>query len=199
MKYKGVLHIHSKHSYDGKVPLTELKKLFTEKGLSFACMTEHADTLTPKTAARFVAECRELSDESFVFVPGFEVPYKDAHILHIGATEFTSQFADKETLKVWREKTSLVVLAHPVRNKFIIDEVMEGCIDGVEIWNQQYEGKVMARPRSMKLLRELRNKKSLIATGGLDLHRVEHMGSPITEIEASELRTMGGLKPLWAE
>ena len=187
MVLKGVMHVHSTHSYDGKVPLRELKELFVKEGLSFACMTEHSETLTSEAAAAFVTECRQLSDEHFIFIPGFEVPYKNAHVLHVGTTEFVCQFADAITLKEWREKASLVVLAHPVRNNFIVDEILEAQIDGVEIWNQQYEGKVTARPRSMQLLRTLRKRKPLIATGGLDLHRKEHFGSPALFVTAAAL------------
>lgn len=187
MKVKGVIHMHSTHSYDGKMPLSELKNFLKEKGMHFACMTEHTDKLTKETANKFVAECHELSDESFVFVPGFEVPYKTAHVLHIGSTDFVCYFANADQLREWRMVSPLVVLAHPVRNKFDVDDTLLECIDGVEIWNQQYEGKKMARPRSMKLLRKLRLQKPLLSFGGLDLHRSEHFGSPLTTLDVESL------------
>ena len=81
MEVKGILHCHSTYSYDAKLSLPELKKLLQKKGLSFACMTEHTDELTKERAVAFVEECRSLSDGSFIFIPGFEVPYKHAHIL----------------------------------------------------------------------------------------------------------------------
>ena len=187
MKHIGALHLHSTYSYDGKLSLIELKQLFSKNGLSFACMTEHSDTLTAETAAAFVAECRALSDDSFVFVPGFEVPYKNAHVLHVGATQFVTAFADATTLRAWRQVTPLVVLAHPVRNNFVVDETLADCLDGVEVWNQHYDGKRAPRPRSFTLLSALRKKKPLIATGGIDLHRAEHFGSPLVQLELIEL------------
>lgn len=190
MHYKGVIHMHSTHSYDGKMSLSELKQLLMSQGISFACMTEHTDTLTPEKAQAFVSECRDLSDDQFVFVPGFEVPYQNAHILHIGATECISQTADVEQLKQWREVTPFVVLAHPVRNKFAVDQAMLDVIDGIEVWNQQYEGKKVPRVRSLKLLQALETKKvGLLATGGLDLHRKEHYGAPVTTLVAEALST----------
>ncbi|MEK7639439.1 MAG: hypothetical protein AAB388_04735 [Patescibacteria group bacterium] len=187
MKYSGALHVHSTHSYDGKLSLSELKSLFASHGLSFACMTEHTDTLTPEAAALFVAECRRLSDETFVFVPGFEVPYEDTHVLHIGTDVFISQIATEEELRAWRAHTALVVLAHPVRNKFKIDATLRECLDGIEIWNQQYEGKSAPRTRSLRLIATERKQKPFFATGGLDLHRIEHFGQPHTHIEAESL------------
>lgn len=188
MIYQGIIHAHSTHSYDGKVPLVELKTLLQSRGLSFACITEHTDYLNAETAALFVAQCRALSDASFVFVPGFEVPYGQAHVLHIGATEFqTSVAKDEVELEAWRKVASFVVLAHPVRNQFIVDTSLLAVLDGIEIWNQQYEGKAVPRPASVKLLKKLRATKSLLATGGIDLHRAEHLGSPYTTLDVDEL------------
>ncbi len=190
MIYRGVIHVHSTHSYDGKVSLTELKAMLQSCGVSFACMTEHADKLTKEAATAFVAECQQLSDASFVFVPGFEVPYKDAHVLHIGATTFVASVAhNAETLAAWRREAPLVVLAHPVRNRFVVDEVLLRQLDGIEVWNQQYDGKRLPRTKSVALLTSLRRQKELIATGGIDLHRREHLGSPYTTLELPVLTT----------
>jgi len=189
--------MHSTYSYDGKLSLIELKNFLVRQGISFCCMTEHTDEMTFDAAHAFVTECKKLSDGSFVFIPGFEVPYKDAHILHIGAEEFVCQFADAEQLSAWRKVAPLVVLAHPVRNKFTLDSAMESTIDGVEVWNQQYEGKFAPRVRSLKLLKKLRRKTGcLFATGGLDLHREEHFGAPLTTIEIDSLSQQNILRAL---
>lgn len=188
MEISGILHAHSTYSYDGKLTLPELKTLFISRGLRFVCMSEHTDKLTPKTAAAFVAECRALSDDQFVFVPGFEVPYKNTHVLMFGATKFISNFADNIQLGGWAIGTPFVVLAHPQRNKFIVDEILESVLDGVEVWNQQYDGKKVPRLRSLQLLETLRKKKEdLIATGGIDFHRVEHLGAPVIQLDITQL------------
>lgn len=188
MMYTGVMHMHSTHSYDGKLTLSELKSFLQARGVSVCCMTEHTDEMTAAGAAAFVAECRALSDQSFVFVPGFEVPYQDAHVLHVGTTRFFGQTADAAQLSVWRDATPLVVLAHPVRNRFVVDEHLLRVLDGVEVWNQQYEGKAAPRFRSLVLLQTLQtDRPGLLATGGLDFHRVEHFGTPQLELELDEL------------
>lgn len=189
MKLTGVIHLHSTHSYDGKLSLPELKTFLQERGIQFACMTEHTDYLDAAHAAAFVAECQELSDDSFSFVPGFEVPYKDAHVLHIGTTEFISATATAAQLQLWRKVAPLVVLAHPVRNQFLVDEPLLTTIDGVEVWNQQYDGKILPRSKSVSLLTQLRQQKKLIATGGLDFHRLEHFGCPLLTIDVPAFNT----------
>lgn len=194
MKITGVAHVHSTYSYDGKLTLTELRDLFVSKGLSFCLMSEHTDKLTREEAIQFVQECKALTTSSFVFIPGFEVPYtsqktrEHAHVLMYGTAVFLSQYADADILKNWSEHAALTVLAHPVRNNFKLDEVMEEVIDGVEIWNQQYDGKLVPRTCAVKLLEVQKEKnKNLLATGGLDFHRSEHMGTPVLSLEVGTL------------
>lgn len=197
MKVTGVLHMHSTHSYDGKLSLSELKSKLIDVGVSFCCMTEHTDEMTPEAAARFVYECKTLSDPDFIFVPGFEVPYKDTHLLHIGATDFVCQKADISLLQKWRKVTPLVILAHPVRNHFRVDNDLRSIIDGVEIWNQQYEGKRAPRFRSLKLYFNIKKLRSgLLATSGLDLHREDHLGTPKLELEIETLSVEAIVKSL---
>ena len=188
MEIKGVVHMHSTYSYDGKESLQSLRDFLMARGVSFCCLTEHTDQMTLEQAQLFVQECKMLSTSQFVFIPGFEVPYLKAHILLVGTEVFLGQFADGEMLKTWSKASSLTVLAHPVRNTFIVDDVMEQVLDGVEIWNQQYEGKLVPRQRSVRLLKSLQKKnQSLLATGGLDFHRKEHFGSPLYTIDISNL------------
>ena len=188
MKITGVVHVHSSYSYDGKESLLSLRDFLVSKGISFCCLTEHTDFLTVEQAQLFVQECKALTTSSFVFIPGFEVPYKNAHILQIGTEVFLGQKADEIMLREWSKKSALTVLAHPVRNAFTLDTAMEEVIDGVEIWNQQYEGKLVPLTRSVSLFKKLQNKnQQLLATCGLDFHRREHFGSPIYTLELSSL------------
>jgi hypothetical protein len=151
-------------------------------------MTEHTDELSPAKVEAFVNACRELSDEAFLFIPGFEVPYQHAHVLMVGSTNFVTAFADAADLKKWAEGSAVVVLAHPVRNSFKVDETLLSVIDGIEVWNQQYDGKRVPRAHSVRLLNECRQRKEgLRAFGGLDFHRKEHYGSPILSVNAVAL------------
>ncbi len=182
MKIKGALHIHSNYSYDAKVTLQELRNLFIKEGLSFALMTEHTDEINKEQAERFIAECRHLSDDAFVFIPGFEVPYKNTHILMIGAAEFFEE-DQAEALNLFKNISTRVVLAHPHRNNYKIDSVLASVIDGVEIWNSQYDGKYVPRIKSIGLFKRLKKKSAFSAFAGWDFHREEHAGGPLLVVE----------------
>ena len=156
----GILHCHSNYSYDAKLSLRDLRELFITKGLSFVCMTEHTDEMNYERARTFIHECDMLSDTKFKFIPGFEVPYLNAHILMIGCREFFKNYApDINTLREWTRHAPFVVLAHPVRNDFGVDTLLLNELDAVEVWNQQYEGKRVPRTKSLALFESLSHMK----------------------------------------
>ena len=193
MEIKGILHCHSTYSYDAKMTLAEIKALFVSQGIQFVCMTEHTDELTKERAMEFVKECEALSDNNFLFIPGFEVPYRvlgeHAHVLIIGMRSFYEQYAPTiDVLKQWTNEASFVVLAHPVRNAFKVDDGLLAEMHALEVWNQQYEGKRVPRTRSLKLFQKLKEKKPLlVAVGGVDFHRKEHSGAPYVTLSVDTL------------
>ncbi|HEX4799407.1 MAG TPA: PHP domain-containing protein [Candidatus Paceibacterota bacterium] len=189
MEIRGIIHAHSNYSYDAKLSLVRLREEYIRAGLRFACMTEHTDAMSVESARSFVRECELLSDEQFIFIPGFEVPYKRAHVLMIGQRIFFDAYAPTiEVLRRWTKECPMVILAHPVRNHFEVDEGLLSEIDALEVWNQQYEGKRVPRTRSLRLFKTLREKKiELLATGGVDFHRREHLGAPFVTCEVAIL------------
>lgn len=189
MEIKGIIHCHSTYSYDAKLSLSSIRQLCIAHNIQFVCMTEHTDELTKEKASAFIEECTRLSDATFRFIPGFEVPYEHTHILLIGARSFQSTHAaDIDSLRAWTRETPFVVLAHPVRNHFIVADDLLHELDALEVWNQQYEGKRVPRTRSLALFELLRKKKSeLIAVGGIDLHRIEHFGAPVVTLDIEAL------------
>lgn len=184
MEIKGIAHLHSTYSYDGQLSLSQIKELCLREGLQFTCMTEHTDDLTIEAIQEFVRDCENHSDEKFVFIPGFEVPYKDAHILMIGVIDFFTDIIDVPNLQKWCEKASIVILAHPSRNNFTIDDNIKKILNGVEVWNSYYDGKSAPRAQSLRLLQDLQKEKPKTrAFVGLDLHREENFGGPVLSLK----------------
>lgn len=162
MEFRGVLHVHSTYS-DGELTLAELRALGERNGLSFICLAEHDEQLSPERRQEFMNECHARSDEQFRFVPGFEVQQGDAHVLILGGI--------------------VRILAHPHRNSF----TLPSC-EGVEVWNSQYDGKRFPRWAALRWFRTVvRAHPELHAFGGIDLHRASHLGGPSTIVDIPSL------------
>lgn len=186
MMLRGACHIHSRYSYDGALSLAEIRALLLKQGASFALMTEHTDALDPVAAQTFIQECRALNDEQFRFVPGFEVPYLGTHILVIGTDQYHTGDAG-QSLAQWRSEGALLVVAHPHRNGYRLDDFLRGHADGIEIWNSQYDGIHAPRAWAVRLYRGLRRlRASVAAYGSLDLHRGAHRYGPQLNLHASD-------------
>lgn len=180
MRIKGVIHVHSTYSYDGSMELAALKDIFARRGIHFALMTEHTDRLSPAEAEKFIAECDALTDERFAMIPGFEVPYGNAHVLVAGARRFVSSITEDAL----SDSGGLAILAHPHRSGFAVDAKLRGMLDGIEVWNLQYDGKYAPRLRSLRFFKKLRERRNMLrAYAALDFHRASHAGGPVLVLD----------------
>lgn len=185
MKFVGLVHLHSTHSYDGKLSLSEIHDLAVRDGISFVCMTEHTEGMNEEQMQRFIDECRSVSDDRVVFIPGFEITNGNSHTLAIGVTSPVQIGIPIEMMKKAKADGAWIVLAHPHRNQFEIQDAHLAVIDGVEIWNGQYDGKHVPRTAAVSYLSFLRRTlPKLLASAGLDLHRTSHWGGPQIHLQA---------------
>ena len=127
----------------------------------------------------------DLSDEKITLIPGFEVPYKDAHILMIGVDHFVKNGPNTANeLLLWKKHAQLAIWAHPHKNKYLLYDAIKAVIDGIEVWNSQYDGKLAPRMKVLSSLLGLRERgQKSIAFAGLDFHRKEHAGGPSIIVE----------------
>lgn len=186
--YRGVMHAHSTYSYDGHLTLAELKSVFQRDGFHFILMTEHTDKLTSVRADEFIRECHQLSDDHFIIIPGFEVPYRDAHIMCVDVDDLYDSQDSFSLIDRFFRAGALIILAHPHRNYFVLDDRIMNLIHGVEIWNSQYDGKRSPRFSSLSYFNVVHTRRSdVLAYAGLDFHRLSHYGGPFLRIESEAL------------
>ena len=62
---RGVAHIHSTYSFDGKLALAEVARFLQGKGLQFALMAEHTEGLEPQRIREFIDECHGAFQRTF--------------------------------------------------------------------------------------------------------------------------------------
>jgi len=173
-QYKGLLHVHSTYSYDGRHSISEIADFARRRRYDFVAMTEHSDTLTPERVSVLVEECNQASDRSFLMIPGIEFTCEnDLHLLGLGVAEYTPSRDPLAVSDFIRERGGIAVIAHPIRYQYLIRNELACRAHGIEVWNGAYDSRFVPNHRSLILLKRLRqHNASLLAYGGQDLHRI---------------------------
>jgi hypothetical protein len=148
----------------------EMREFFLERGLRFACMTEHIEYLEQADIDRIVEDCRANSDAEFVFVPGIEMDC--FYIYFVGVERCDVDFSSNKTIfESLYPNAAMCVFSHPIKAKFTYpDWLMEIC-DAVEILNCKHDGKHYFRPQSERLYQRVLGKRpQAVAWAGMDFH-----------------------------
>lgn len=189
MKIKGIYHAHSTYSHDGHFSLRELKESLCKQGFHFAIMTEHAEDLTPESYTSYYTECMQLSDTSFLFIPGLEVPYEGK--VHVGCFPGKPTYEQvpmyREGINVMHMNGALTIFHHPSKQNYYMNQSFREILDGVEIWNSRYEGKFAPSMQTMRFAYTHFNKNLFF--GGLDLHSHKQYGGTAIELEVETCTT----------
>lgn len=178
VKIAGVLHVHTSHSSDGMKSVKDHRDFCLANGISFACITDHAEDLTASDMAELVRECAAASDSSFTAIPGLELRVtRSTHILAIGLKRLPELNDWPKTLEELKSERVLRILAHPLAFNNHPDEKILESIDGIEIWNGSYDGGFFPDPAVTDLYHNLVKKNArLLAFGGTDHHK---FGEPL--------------------
>jgi hypothetical protein len=168
---KGALHIHSTYS-DGELTLAELKERFCADGLSFACLTDHAESFDREKLRDYMAECDVLSDNQFLFLAGLEYQCeKSLHILGYGVTALAGTTEPESVIRHIADRGGVSVIAHPRDAFFDWIESFSVLPQGVEAWNYRYDGTHSPHMSVFSLLQRLAVRQpGVCAFYGLDLH-----------------------------
>jgi len=183
----GIMHLHTKYSYDGTVSLREVAKTAKKRGFSFLLLTEHSNHFDAQKMARLIADCRAFSTEEFVIISGLEVDCDfGRHILAIGIKQYIGTGDPARVVEAIRENGGLAVLAHPALYQFRSFLPSAAKLNGVEVWNSRYDGKYAPNPKSFTMLKSLQNENPRIfAYGGQDLHSAKEFDPLCLTLDAS--------------
>lgn len=189
-QYRGLIHVHTIHSFDGTLPLADFADLAKGKGYTFIILTEHAEEFDETKMKVVVDECNRVSDDSFLVIPGLEFNINnEVHILGLGIATYIDETDPYALIRKIHENNGVAVLAHTAGYKNSIPYTQLKNIDLIEIWNPRYGEKFSPGIQSIKILREFRKmKKPYYASGGLDLHTSRDL-VPLYQIVYSERLT----------
>jgi len=171
---KGLLHVHTIFSLDGRIEIEELRERARKGNISFIILADHADTLLErKNIGKFLQETGNYNSAPFV-IPGIEYTCSPRiHLLAIGIKEIMENYEDPfDVIEKTHSQGGLVIWGHydfKLRSNDI--EILRK-VDGVEIWNRKYDGKMSFLPHRGRLFNTIRNKynNNLNMYNGTDLH-----------------------------
>lgn len=173
---KGIIHVHSNFSYDGRHSLDELAEYARKREYRFVAMSEHSDTMDAARVVHYVEECRRVSTPECLIIPGIEFTCENnLHLIGVGIEDFIDSRDPLKVSQFIQEKGGGAVVAHPVRYDYRVPLELADHLIGIEVWNAGYDGRFLPNDRSLRLLRDFKElNESLRAFGGQDLHRINH-------------------------
>ncbi len=171
---KGILHVHTIFSYDGKIEIEDLRERANQENISFIILAEHAETLLErKNVRKFLQETGNYNSPPFV-IPGVEYTCSPrVHLLAIGIKGIMENYKDPiRVIENTQREDGLVIWGHYDFELRRGDMEILRKVDGVEIWNRKYDGKISFLPRKGKLFNMIRKRynNNLKMYNGADLH-----------------------------
>ncbi len=200
-RFKAALHLHTTYS-DGELTLEELKAHFQKQGFQCLIMSDHAETMNPERMEEYAARCRALSEERFCIVPGLEFAYPfesgSLHLLGYGINEYQREEEPVKMIETIHRLGGVAVLAHPYPPLMSRIAPMKGSLDGIELWNTKYNGRLAPALWNYQLLQEVRElRPEVLGFYGTDFHWETQYAGMAVWIEAPQLAPaslMAGLR-----
>lgn len=169
---RGVIHLHTSFSFDGSLSPARIAALCRDRGLSFAAIADHAESMDEDSMRRLAGECEEASGEDFVMIPGLEHRFRRGiHILAFGQRRLVPARNLAEMFEEIHADGCVLVAAHCTSAGDLPRELVE-ILTAVEIWNVGRDTRVLPTSRQIPVYRRLAKAYPwLYATSGLDMHK----------------------------
>lgn len=187
MRFSGVAHVHSTLSFDGRLTLDRLATFLSSRGVQFALVSEHVETLDRLKVQELIRQCRDCSTDSILLIPGIEIDALNALFYGIAPVD---DWTDNDDLaRQLAAGGAMVVVSHPVKVKGDIPELTASLVEGVEVWNTRYDGKLALNLSNVWFWRSLetRLRRRLRPLCGIDFHGTSDFTTMVVQVECERL------------
>ncbi|HYK94131.1 MAG TPA: CehA/McbA family metallohydrolase [Thermoplasmata archaeon] len=167
------LHVHSRHSPDGRASLESLVEQLGFAGLNGFALTDHNTVAGHRRLAELAKQY-----PMYWFLPGVEVSTQDGHVLAYGVDDVPPVHRPvAETLDWIRAHGGVSALAHPFRWAHGVGRriAARANADAVETMNGHNAELANARAELVAA------RRGLTSTGGSDAHYLSELGRAFTE------------------
>jgi predicted ATP-grasp superfamily ATP-dependent carboligase len=193
---KGIIHCHSRFSYDGKLELGDLCSLLRKEGFDFVALTEHTLGLDPQRYKEVVDACLQHSDDKFLAIPGLEFRCENGlEMAGLGLPEWLEDKPAAEMVTSIRQAGGVAVWVHPNKRSRWQGPFLD--CDAVEVMNGKEDGVLAPNlPLLNSYRRERREGRGFHAIFGLDFHNPRQPRNIWTECEVEALSADAILRSL---
>jgi hypothetical protein len=174
--YRGVIHLHSAYSHDGRDSIPDLARTLSGNGFDFCILTDHFEDFDARAFDRYHAEIAAVNEDGdFVVVPAIEAEFENVHVIFVPV----GSFAEIQGIVAARDLSgseAVKLLVHPAKYDIetTITFLRDHEFDGVELWNQIADGKYSPpRDHLRALLSRIRPDLRGHFFGG-DIHNCRH-------------------------
>jgi hypothetical protein len=203
---RGVVHVHSDYSHDGRDALERVRDLAAARGVRFVAMSDHAEDFHAARFDTFVAHCEAVSDDRVTMIPGLEfrfAGYTGLHLLACGLRQWISPRTPGEFAATAPAICGLTMVAHPGLARYVVPPDVADTIDAIEVWNAAYNTRYLPDPRALQVLREIRSTRpEVVGIAGLDQHNAANdrrtrvvlerdTTDPLAELRAGRFQNQG--------
>ncbi len=175
MIYKLDLHIHSHHSFDGRMSVEEIIKNAKKNGLNAIAICDHDHYFDEET-------------EGIEIIRGCEFSTEYGHLLGLFMTEPVLEKDFHKIVDRVHSQGGIVVLAHPYQKRNMEEKVesVAHLIDGVEVFNSRACRKNKEANRQAKALAD---RHGLPYFAGSDSHLPGEIGNVILNCEGEDVKS----------
>lgn len=193
MKLKGIFHVHSNFSHDGKNSLDEIVKTCKKKGLDFCVLTDHYEDFNKATFNEYLREIGRInSRKDFFLIPGIEISFGDIHIITFPLEDYLN-IENKIIIDYLREQSLFTVVAHPSKNDFEKLGKIIKYVNGFELWSQRADGNYFPTLKFVKKVKRNNIFLKKIKFFGLDLHDIKDPINNVLEVNITNSNAEMGL------
>ncbi len=188
MRYSFDLHLHSSHSFDGRMSVKRLAELAKKRGLSGVAVADH-------NSFGGSEELLSIDTGGLLTIPAVEYVTEVGHVLCLFVTGMVESrgvrprkpncYDSGEVISAVREMGGIAVLAHPFKKRNAAHSLEEvSRFDAVEVFNARAAYK---RPDANLLAARAALEAGLPYTAGSDGHLYNEVGNGRLTLELPEL------------
>ena len=158
-EYKGIMHFHSRYSFDSLLTIKKIVKMALQYDLNFLLLTDH-DTMAGSRQLKKEVESRGLAIEA-PMAAEYHTEYGDVIAAFITDEIYERRF--DSFVEAVRKQGGLLLLPHPYRGHSEIDKLAEA-VDLIEIFNPRVSAE--DNEKALKLARKYKKRTYY----GSDMH-----------------------------